>query len=235
MTINYNVTGTDRKALVTAMGEILEIKPKYMGMPTAAYEVDYFTIDKNGAVSFDDRADSEEIENLLEQLAERGFTAEPAEDLEEAEDEDAAEENEPQETVTGLTITVPLDKVAVGTLTSLLDAKGSLIKKALSIDSLPIEIGEDTVSFPWFTELPTPDECTAYTHFISALCEMSRTLKRVTAVERPVENEKYTFRCFLLRLGFIGAEYKQDRKILLRNLKGNSAWRTGGGKREISE
>lgn len=235
MTINYNVTGTDRKALVTAMGEILEAKPKYMGMPTAVYEVDYFTVDKNGAISFDDRADSEEIENLLEQLAERGFTAEPTEALEEAEDEDDTEENEPQGTTTGLTITVPLDKVAVGTLTSLLDAKGNLIKKALGIDDLPIEIGEDTVSFPWFTELPTSDECAAYTHFISALCEMSRTLKRVTAVERPVENEKYTFRCFLLRLGFIGTEYKQDRKILLRNLEGNSAWRTGGGKREISE
>lgn len=64
---------------------------------------------------------------------------------------------------------------------------------------------------------------------------MSRTLKRVTAVEHPVENEKYTFRCFLLRLGFIGAEYKQDRKILLRNLEGNSAWRTGGDKSEVSE
>ena len=166
MTINYNVKGTDRKALVTAMGEILEVKPKYVGMPTAAYEVNYFTVDRNGAVSFDDGANSEEIENLFEQLAERGFTAEPAEALEEAEDMDATEEDEPKEEVTGLTITVPLDKVAIGTLTSLLDAKGSLIKKALGIDSLPIEIGEDTVSFPWFTELPTQDECTAYTHFI---------------------------------------------------------------------
>jgi len=95
MTINYNVTGTDRKALVTAMGEILDVKPKYMGMPTAAYEVDYFTVDRNGAVSFDDRADSEEIENLLEQLAERGFTAEPAEALEGAEVGNATEENKP--------------------------------------------------------------------------------------------------------------------------------------------
>lgn len=129
MTINYNVTGTDRKALVTAMGEILDVKPKYMGMPTAAYEVDYFTVDKNGAVSFDDRADSEEIENLLEQLAERGFTAEPTEVLEEAEDEDAAEENEPQETTTGLTITVPLDKVAVGTLTTCWTQRAVLLKR----------------------------------------------------------------------------------------------------------
>ncbi|MCD8014213.1 MAG: virulence protein [Lachnospiraceae bacterium] len=235
MTINYNVTGTERKALVTAMGEILEVKPKYLGMPTASYKVDYFTVNKNGTVEFSDRADSEEVENLLEQLAVRGFTAEPAEALEETNETDDTEENAPQEEAIGFTITVPLDKVAVGTLTSLLDAKGSLIKKALGIDGLPIEISEDTVSFPWFTELPTPDECTAYTHLIGALCEMSRTLKRVTATERDVENEKYTFRCFLLRLGFIGDEYKQDRKILLRNLEGNSAWRTGCGKREVSD
>jgi hypothetical protein len=38
-------------------------------------------------------------------------------------------------------------------------------------------------------------------------------------------NEKYTFRCFLLRLGFIGPEYKDERKILLRNLSGSSAYK----------
>ena len=36
-----------------------------------------------------------------------------------------------------------------------------------------------------------------------------------------------SFRCFLLRLGFIGKEYKTARKILLRNLTGNSAFRYG--------
>ena len=64
MRIEFNVTGSDRKALVTAMGEILNVKPKYMGMPSMNYEVDYFTVTKDGAVEFDDRADSEEIEQL---------------------------------------------------------------------------------------------------------------------------------------------------------------------------
>ena len=36
MRIEFHVTGVDRKALVTAMGEILEARPKYLGMPTAA-------------------------------------------------------------------------------------------------------------------------------------------------------------------------------------------------------
>ena len=48
--------------------------------------------------------------------------------------------------------------------------------------------------------------------------------------EREVENEKYAFRCFLLRLGFIGEEYKVERKILLKNLTGSSAFKNGENK-----
>jgi hypothetical protein len=54
---------------------------------------------------------------------------------------------------------------------------------------------------------------------------MAKAQKRVTATEQPVDNEKYAFRCFLLRLGFIGTEYKESRKILLKNLSGNSAFK----------
>ena len=107
----------------------------------------------------------------------------------------------------------------------LLDAKGNLIRKALGITDLRIEVLDDRVAFPWFSQVDA-DSAAAYTHFISALCEMSKNAKRVTATEKPVDNEKYAFRCFLLRLGFIGAEYKMERKILLKNLSGNSAFKT---------
>lgn len=240
MRIEFNRTGAERKALVTTMGEILEVKPRYLGMPTAAYEVDYFTIDRNGTVEFDDRADSEEIENLLEALANRGFVAEPQETAEDAPEKETASDTavadtEPQGENVGLTVAIPLENVAVGNLTKLLDAKGGLIKKALGIDELPIEIGEDKVSFPWFSELPDADEVQAYTHFISALCEMAKNAKRVTATEKEVDNEKYAFRCFLLRLGFIGAEYKTERKILLKNLSGSSAFKSGERKEAVSD
>ena len=63
---------------------------------------------------------------------------------------------------------------------------------------------------------------------------MSKNQKRVNATEKEVENEKYAFRCFLLRLGFIGEVYKKERKILLRNLNGSSAFK-GGAKDALSE
>ena len=240
MRIEFHRTGAERKALVTAIGEILEVRPKYKGMPSAAYEIDYFTVTKDGTLEFDDRADSEEVENLLEQLAGRGIVAAPAETAQDEPDTGVEElskagTREPQEASVGLTVEIPLDKVSLGNLTKLLEAKGKLIRKALGISELSIEILEDRVAFPWFEELPNSDAVKAYTHFISALCEMSRNAKRVTATEKPVENEKYAFRCFLLRLGFIGSEYKAERKILLKNLTGSSAFKDGGVNHEVSK
>ncbi len=163
--------------------------------------------------------------------------AEAADSMEEAETTEAEESSTPEAESerTGLTVEIPLDKVDVGNLTKLLDAKGGLIKKALGISELPIEVLEEKAAFPWFGELPDNDAVQAYTHFISALCQMSKNAKRVTVTEKAVDNEKYAFRCFLLRLGFIGAEYKTERKILLKNLTGSSAFRNGGKKHEASE
>lgn len=240
MEIRYNVTGAKRKELVKIIADTTGARAEYKFMPTCNYEIDYFTVTKDGTLLFDDRADSEEVERVLEAIAAAGFECEPQdcgeqpsreETKEAAESADTAPQGEP----VGLTVEIPLGKVAVGNLTKLLDAKGNVIRKALGITDLRIEVLDDRVAFPWFRELPDPDAVKAYTHFISALCEMSRNAKRVTVTEKPVDNEKYAFRCFLLRLGFIGSEYKAERKILLRNLSGSSAFKNGGAGHAVSE
>ncbi len=111
----------------------------------------------------------------------------------------------------------------------LIASKAALIRKAIGAESIDIMVSEDKVAFPWFTltERYESEEKAAYTAFITALVEMVRWQKRITATERDVENEKYVFRCFLLRLGFIGDEYNTTRKILLQNLTGSSAWKGG--------
>ena len=63
---------------------------------------------------------------------------------------------------------------------------------------------------------------------------MALKQKRITTKEKPVDNEKYAFRCFLLRLGFIGNEYKAERTILLKNLSGNSSWKNGAPEKEVA-
>ena len=236
MEIRYNVTGAKRKELVKVIADATGARAEYKFMPTCNYEIDYFTVTKDGTLLFDDRADSEEVEQVLETIAAAGFECE-AHDGEKlpTEEESKAIDTAPQNKTVGLMVEIPLDKVAVGNLTKLLDAKGGLIKKALGVDTLPIEIQEDRVAFPWFPELPDADSVKAYTHFISALCKMSKNAKLVTVTEKAVDNEKYAFRCFLLRLGFIGSEYKMERKILLKNLTGSSAFKNGGVSHEVSE
>ena len=226
MRIEFNRTGAERKALVTAIAEILGTKPKYMGMPTAAYDFGGLIIDKSGALEFEDNVFPKDIHDLLYQLAERGFVATDSKEKESTEELSEKRDTEPQGESTALTVAVPIEKVAVENLTRLLEVKGQLIKKALGIAELPIEVSEDAVSFPWFNICSDGETAKAYTDFISALCRMSREQKRINATEKAVTNEKYAFRCFLLRLGFIGAEYKADRKILLKNLTGSSAFKT---------
>lgn len=232
MRIEFNKTGAERKALVTVIGEILGTKPKYMGMPTAAYGFGGLLIDKNGGAEFEENIFPKDIENLLDQLADRGFVAEGKEVSED-------HEEMPQSESVGLTVAIPLKNVLVGNLTKLLDAKATLIKKALGVDDIRIDVDPEKVSFPWFSEIHDADTCRAYQNFIAALCKMSKEQKRINATEKAVDNEKYAFRYFLLRLGFIGAEYKADRKILLKNLDGSSAFKSGAKKEaknnEISE
>ena len=229
MMIYYNAQ--DRKPLVKAISEFTGADAVYMRTPTYAYRIDYFTVTREGNLEFDDRGDSEEIENLIEFLAERGFVAENADTSEEF---PAAADSAAHSETVELTVEVPLEGAAVENLTKLLEAKGRLIRRALSVDKLPIEVTDSTVKFPWFSECGA-DERKAYTHFVSALCELAANAKRVTAKEKETDNDKYAFRCFLLRLGFIGAESKTERKILLRNLTGSSAFKNRGATNEVSE
>lgn len=238
MLIYYEVK--DRKPFVKAIEDFTGAKAVYKRMPTCAYEVDYFTVTREGNLEFDDMSDSEEIESLIDYLAEKGYTAKPQETAETADSQGKTDSKEltekaetsPNEANTGLTISIPVERVNTDRLKTLLKTKGGLIKKALGINTTSFEVQTDRVDFAWFDKIPSPDEVKAYSHFISALCKMTVTQNRINSLEREITNEKYAFRCFLLRLGFIGKKYKAERKILLRNLTGSSAFRNGTGKEQ---
>ena len=223
MKIEFNLKGAERKELVKAISRITGIKAEYQGMPTTNFVIGDFTVTAEGALVYDDKIDAGE---LLNELAEAGFKAANWAATKEAKNQEAKEiKAEDRTEPTTLTIEMPADKVNTENLKRLLDAKGPLIRKALGTDNLVFEIHADKVSFPWFID-PTPEHALAYTQFVAAICKMSTEQKRITAKVREVNNEKYAFRCFLLRLGFIGEEFKQSRKILLSNLDGSSAFKT---------
>ena len=129
-----------------------------------------------------------------------------------------------------LSISLPrslFTETSLKNLDALLLSKGRLIRHAFDIREATYTLTDDRITFAWLHGTITDETAKAYAEFISKLCQMARTQKRVTAKEKIVDNEKYAFRCFLLRLGMIGNAYKQSRKILLQNLTGSSAFKSG--------
>ena len=214
MDIKFNCTGTERKRLAQAIGTIVGARPEYQFMPTCAYKIGQHILDKDGTLHFaETRCYTDEIDELLKELEAQGFEVESL----------GEERNE-------LTITMPLDffdETVFANLDRILENKGTLIKHAIGTDSLKYTVTDTAVEFPWFT-VETEHDAEAYSRFISALCDMAKNQKRINNKPDTSDNEKYTFRCFLLRLGFIWTEYKTVRKVLLRKLSGSSAFRNGG-------
>ena len=242
--VSFDLREKDRKELVKDISEIMSEKAEYMRMPTCAYRIGGYTIAKDGTLTWG--ADVTDAGILLQALTARGWnyaividtavTEETQPEYPSTDEEMPVPEVEtaaPAEVSTDtdaydFCIELPeetLPDVARANLDRIIESKGNLLQKALRTDTLSYEVTDGKVRFPWFHISGSPEEVTAYTQLITALVEMAKNSKRITAKERTVENEKYAFRCFLLRLGFIGDDYKVSRKTLLKNLDGNSAFR----------
>ena len=284
MKVHYNIQKEERKAMVAAVGKVLNTKPAYCGAPSFSYKIGAFEITKDGSLCFDDATDEATVARVRTALREAGFTSEDGENeascadtgadepiqTEAAEDELAAVETaeiEPSRTETAedeptaakteadeqlqpetsaetapteeamaeadedsFSISLPrtlFTETALQNLDALLLSKGRLIRHAFDIREATYTLEGDRITFAWLHGTITDETAKAYAEFISKLCQMARTQKRVTAKEKIVDNEKYAFRCFLLRLGMIGSAYKESRKILLQNLTGSSAFKSG--------
>lgn len=165
-----------------------------------------------------DGTEKEIVEDLIRQLREHGFQ----DDMEITEEVPVQQDK--------LTIGIPkesLTDMVLENLQKIIANKQTLFQRAFRTDNTEIEITEEKINFTWFSYTADGDVIAAHTKFISRLCDMARDAKRVSSKPTETDNDKYAFRCFLLRLGFIGKEYKSVRKILLRNLTGNSAFRCG--------
>ena len=266
-TFYFKQSGDARKPFVKAISEILEAKPKYLGMPSAAYEIDVFTVTKEGNIELDERTDSELVENLIDRLAERGYEADPVEGWDEDDKQPADEqhdeehpvdeapanedpadgqptdeqpadeqpvdeqptEKQPVDEDIAMTISMPrgiMTDAGLENLKRLVWAKGELLRQAFAIESTEIEVTDEAVRFPWFGKLE-PEELKYAAQFISGLCKFANDSKRITSKPHSEGNPKFAMRVWAIRMGFSGAEHKELRKFLLRNLPGDAAFRFG--------
>jgi hypothetical protein len=216
---SQKVVGQERKAIASVIAEALKGQVRYTGAPGFAYEVndgistDSWTVDRDSVVHSPD-IDLDEIKSIrpaIDALNMAGLSAEG--------------------TMTITLFLADFSETSLENLNNMLASKETLIKKALLIDrELEVLAENDKISFSFWKATLNADEVQTYITLAKQMAEQAKAQKRVLRTEKQTDNEKYAFRCFLLRLGFIGDNFKTERKVLLSRLAGNGAYRKGRAK-----
>lgn len=256
METRFNVTGTERKALVKAIENIIQETAVYKKAPTFEYTVGNFTIDKNGTVSCDD---GDALERLTHNLIADGFSPEETSAV-----EPVAEAGTPEPI--SLTVEVPMTnhtgssirnlinlvytradllnkalgtsfRVDAGLIQALKDGASILTKESLLAAIAAYEdeyskaidglaITQERITFGTLPETNDAEVLRTFTILCGMMNKQALDQKRIQAKTVNEENEKYALRIWLTRLGMNGPEYKEARGVLMENLTGNSAFRT---------
>lgn len=241
----------DRKQIVKHLGDHFGVEPKYMGVPSFAYQIktaeETYTVNRVGKIT---TLEGKEVK--FEKLI-NGTIGEEA-------IETTATE------ITTFEVAVPMEGHTGSTLRSLINmiySKQTLIKKSLGIEGNIIEddfckgineakmesledfkttiagigakhcprirfdFNDNNISFKFLEGEASPEKVQAYTQLIALLNQNAKALKHASAKVKDTDNDKFTFRVFLIRLGMVGDKYKVTRKVLLEKLEGNSAFRSG--------
>ncbi len=102
-------------------------------------------------------------------------------------------------------------------------------QKALQDHNCPgiqFDFKNETITFKLGQGGDDPEKVEAATRLLALVnLNARRSKQNISAKVKATDNEKYTFRTWLLRLGMIGDDYKVARRVLLENLPGNSAFR----------
>lgn len=232
MEIRFERTGAQRKELVMAISEITGDASNYMGAPGFAYSVGGYIITKDGTLECGETPERE-ISSLLDTLAGRGILPTETPDFSGVSEGESVTSEAGDDMPDTVSIDLPADSLsdlAFDNLKKLAASKAPLIRSALGenlatgVDTLPIIYEDGKVSFPWFRFGIDANALAAWSFFVTALRDTAKKQKRVVMSDKPYDgSEKYAMRCFLLKLGFIGDEYKEARKVILAGLSGGGS------------
>lgn len=214
--MRIETNAANRKDVVKAVSGILGQPAKYMGVPSCAYEVGNCTIDRSGAV---ETGDEKTAEMVRAGLLEQGLIENPQAEVDET------------------TVSLPVDGMTVEELggAGVSDTETFLQAFQNHADGcrgISFPDGKAAFTLPAIND---PDMIRAFTELTAAMAQQAREQKRIKPKETIEVNEKYYMRIWLLRLGFGGAEGKEVRTLLIKNLKGHTAFRTDANKQKWQE
>lgn len=253
MTITTNTT--DRKALAKAIAEELGTTARYLGLPSYGYQIGDFTVDhdgniigedfgalqdflrRNGYISDEPAADREApADSEAEPITQMDISI-PAHDATTAQMKNLIFMLHSRQTlINRMTdsdcLNIPdilIERLQESTsetledLTSLLDDSRAVAE----LTGFDLRDGKVSMTFPF--DETQPERWTTYANLLDRIFDAAMKATRVfpERVEPDDQNEKYLAHVWLQRLGYHGADFKAERKILLGHLKGYCAFGSG--------
>ena len=252
MTVTTNTT--DRKALAKALADKLGTTAKYMGPPTFGYQVGDYIVDRDGNIEGEDfealRDFLQSIGCFPEEETEPvGEQTEPETETPDSGTQDQVSISVPADDLTptqmkNLIFTLFTKQYLIGKMTGgdLLNIPDNLIARlmentpetmvdfkalldAAKEDGLTgFEFAEGKVTLTYAAHQDEPERNMLYAMLTARILKAAKEATRVFPERQEPENEKYFARAWLLRIGYNGADSKAERNLLLKHLKGHSAF-----------
>ena len=252
MTVTTNTT--DRKALAKTLADKLGTTAKYMGPPTFGYQVGDYIVDRNGNIEGEDFEALRDFLQSIgcfpeEETEPAGEQTEPETETPDSGAQDQVSISVPADDLTptqmkNLIFTLFTKQYLIGKMTGgdLLNIPDNLIARlmentpetmedfkalldAAKEDGLTgFEFAEGKVTLTYAAHQDEPERNMLYAMLTARILKAAKEATRVFPERQEPENEKYFARAWLLRIGYGGADSKAERNLLLKHLKGHSAF-----------
>ena len=250
MTISTNTT--DRKAMAKAMAEHLGTTAKYMGVPSCGYQVGDYIVDKEGNIHGDDFEALRDFLQTIGCFPEE--ETEPVGEQTEPESEttgtvDQVSISVPADDLTALQLKnlifmLYTKQYLIGKMTGgdQLSIPDTLIARLMestpetTADYIPLldaakedgmtgfDFGDAKGTLTYAAHQDEPERNMLYAMLTARILKAAKEATRVFPERQEPENEKYFARAWLMRIGYGGADSKAERNLLLKHLKGHSAF-----------
>ena len=252
MTVTTNTT--DRKALAKALADKLGTTAKYMGPPTFGYQVGDYIVDRNGNIEGEDFEALRDFLQSIgcfpeEETEPAGEQTEPETETPDSGTQDQVSISVPADDLTpaqmkNLIFTLFTKQYLIGKMTGgdLLNIPDNLIARlmentpenmedfktlldAAKEDGLTgFEFADGKITLTYAAHQDEPERNMLYAMLTARILKAAKEATRVFPERQEPENEKYFARAWLLRIGYNGADSKAERNLLLKHLKGHSAF-----------
>ena len=252
MTVTTNTT--DRKALAKALADKLGTTAKYMGPPTFGYQVGDYIVDRDGNIEGEDFEALRDFLQSIgcfpeEETEPAGEQTEPETETPDSGAQDQVSISVPADDLTptqmkNLIFTLFTKQYLIGKMTGgdLLNIPDNLIARlmentpetmedfkalldAAKEDGLTgFDFADGKVTITYQAHPDEPERNMVYAMLTARILKAAKEATRVFPERQEPENEKYFARAWLLRIGYNGADSKAERNLLLKHLKGHSAF-----------